>query len=248
MRLSSEVIEQYHEAPSPEKYAVSVKRAERLIKILWRLQVYGSENVPQNGATIVAMQHRAYRDPWILGAAAPRALRGMGKEELLRWYYFGLGSVYLTNRGQFFANRKGKASKGDMEPFYEALRNEEAIAIALEGTSRFKGREIGESKMGVGRFAAKIISEGIPVTIVPVAIASDVYKPRSIIPVVFGEGFQPSLNLEVATVHQRRTAASEIDMGVRERLQELSNIAYDVREGNIKPNMVNSLRTQHEEV
>lgn len=225
MRLSPEIVNQYHEAPHPEKYAISCKRAERFLNFIWGLDILGAENVRQDGGGIVAFQHRSYRDPWILSAATPRAARGLGKSELLTWYYFGFGKIYLANRGIFFANRHGDASHNDMRPAYQTLRNQELLAIAPEKTSKNRGRRIGKMEDGVGRLAAWAAAKGIDAPIYPVAIASDILMPRKKIPVIFGKPF--TVQIEGGGLKQ---AAREANDELRNRLQALSDQAYDLRE------------------
>ena len=228
MQLSQDFINQYHEAPDPAKYAKSVARAGRLFNILWNLRIINAEKVPLSGATIMAFQHRSYRDPWIYGTSTPRAIMGMGKAELLNWYYLGFGSSYLTNRGFTFVTRDGDVSREEMEYSYEVLRKRKALAVAPEGTSENRGRKIGKTKQGIGRLVAKMTAEGIETVVVPVAVASDTWKIGDSIPIVFGDLI--TAPTEVTTIRQRKQSAKDTNEELVIRLQELSDISYDLRE------------------
>src|SRR5215212_4200126 len=104
--MAAEIITDFSEALRPDLYAASARRARNIIQMIWGLQISGQENVPQEGAGILAFVHRSYLDPWVIGGATPRALRGMAKTQLQKKVYLGLGSKYLANRGAFFVDRQ----------------------------------------------------------------------------------------------------------------------------------------------
>ena len=54
-----------------------------LVRLVWRLRVEGAERLPAGGV-VVAANHESVLDPLILGAALPRHLHFLAKEELWR--------------------------------------------------------------------------------------------------------------------------------------------------------------------
>ncbi len=216
-------IERYQEADYPEKYAKSVYRADRALNFLYGIEPHGIDRIPRDGAAILAFVHRSYKDPWILGSQVPRAVFGMGKTQLRRWYYFGLGRVYLANRGIKYITREDP-TPDELKPFYGLLREGKAFASAPEGTSKNRGVEVGEMRFGVGRIAAKIVSEGVECKIVPIAIGSEKTELGKPIPVIIGEPFTP--DIAGTTLRQ---AGEEANEKLMHSLQGLNNIAYGIR-------------------
>jgi hypothetical protein len=68
--MSSEISPDYSEASRPDLYATSIRRTKKILNALWGFQVSGQENVPKEGAAILAFVHRSYLDPWIIIPAA----------------------------------------------------------------------------------------------------------------------------------------------------------------------------------
>lgn len=226
--MPAEIVPDFSEAPRPELYAQTIKRSLRVARILWRLNVSGQENVPMQGAGVIAFLHRSHIDPWILGAAIPRAVMGMGKVELLNWYYFGLGSKYFNNRGLFFANRDTHASK--REPYdmaHSILGKGLLLGIAPEATSKNRGRRVGETKVGVGRIAARAVAEGIDCPVVPVVMSSEHLWPGRKLQVICGKPINPAP--EGDAIWQVKAAAKEVNEQVYDDMQSLYDQALDMR-------------------
>lgn len=65
----------------------------------------GLEHLPKRGPAIVICNHTSYVDPILLGSAAPRAihfvvLQWMYDLVLLRWFYWGMGTIPVRGTGQ----------------------------------------------------------------------------------------------------------------------------------------------------
>lgn len=223
MSLGFDQLDPYWEAPDPEKYAKTAMRARRLIRLCWGLNVVGEDNIPNEGAGIVAFVHRSVLDPWIVGAAIPRAVSGMAKIELLNWYYFGLGSRYFANRGISFVDRNYPSTEG-LRPTYNSLRKKRLVAMAPEGTTKIKGARVGEIKIGVGRIAAKMMFEGIDCPIVPMTVTSEHLRPRKTIHVLAGECILPD-----PSTKSIRDAAEEVNERLYASLQALNDQALELR-------------------
>jgi 1-acyl-sn-glycerol-3-phosphate acyltransferase len=220
--MSHEVIPDYSEAPYPDKYAKSVKRTQRVVRALWDLEVIGQENVPMEGPGIIAFVHRSYLDPWILGISIPRAVKSMGKIELLNWYYFGLGKKYLTNRGMFFVDRK-KMSPSTYRQAVGVLRDDQLLAMAPEGTTKNKRPEIDEIKNGVGRIALGAATRDeqtenkIYPPVIPMAMTTEHLRPGRRLLTVFGEPIVPGVDTD--TGGSSKSAGNELNEVVLQGMQ-----------------------------
>ena len=58
-------------------------------KFVYRMKVYGLENVPYQGAFILASNHISYGDPPLLGSVLKRSLHYMAKKELFEVFLLG---------------------------------------------------------------------------------------------------------------------------------------------------------------
>ena len=55
-----------------------------LIKVLFRIQVEGLENFPEEGAVIVYSNHKSWWDPVVVGCVLKRPIFFMAKKELFK--------------------------------------------------------------------------------------------------------------------------------------------------------------------
>lgn len=102
---------------------------------LWRMRVLDVENVPLTGPLIVACNHVSYLDPPALGAAMPRPVTYMAKQELFRIPLLG---PLITSLNAFPVDR----SRGDGAAIKRAvgvLRGGAALGIFPEGTRNKDG-------------------------------------------------------------------------------------------------------------
>lgn len=229
-------VELYQEAPRPDLYAKSIERTAKNISRVFGFYRHGGENVPPIGQpTIFAFTHRSYLDPWALGITIPRAVQGMAKKELLRPYYFGLGSKYLANRGTTFVDRKGGVSIDAFRSLIIALEEGKATGVAPEGTSKIKGRELGITKAGLGALAimATQMKEVEDILIVPVALTTEKLRPRKTIVGLVGQPIEvanyviPGARFNKA---QRSEVTAEIDAEVRSSLQATFDEALEIQD------------------
>jgi 1-acyl-sn-glycerol-3-phosphate acyltransferase len=234
--MSSEISPDYSEASRPDLYATSIRRTKKILNALWGFQVSGQENVPKEGAAILAFVHRSYLDPWIIGAATPRAVRGMAKKELQKPSYMGFGNIYLANRGIFFVDRENM-SKATYDMSIDVLRHGEILAMAPEGTHKNKGRKVGPTEFGVGRIAMKAVAKGIQSPIIPAAMKTgNLWRLE---PILVSIGKPVAFSEEVDTISQRREAAVHIDELVRAGLQR----CYDQVLGWTEPDIEDCLNS-----
>ncbi len=133
--------------------------AKPLFKKVFKVKVFGEENLPRRGSYIVASNHRSHLDPPVLNSAFPEPLVFLAKEELFRpplgWIIRHMRAVPI---------KRGSGDVDTLEMTLELLHRGCKVAIFPEGT-RARSGEFLRPKPGVGLLAVK---SGVPV--VPVLI------------------------------------------------------------------------------
>ncbi|MHB8141992.1 MAG: lysophospholipid acyltransferase family protein [Vulcanimicrobiaceae bacterium] len=111
---------------------------------IWRFRVVGAEHVPLDGPLVVAANHRSYLDPMLLGAAVPRPLAYMAKEELFHIPLLGpairaVGAYPVDRRASPIAAIKRSVAVlragGAVGIFPEGTRNRDGAAAARAGVA-----------------------------------------------------------------------------------------------------------------
>lgn len=143
---------------------------------VFRIKVYGKENMPKEGGIIVAINHRSYWDVIVAGVCTPRRLGYMAKAELFKNKLFGW---LITSLGAFPVQR-GKGDIGAVKAALTRLRDGEVVAMFPEGTRVKKGQK-GSAKPGAVMLASKA-----QIPVVPVRIIGG-YRWMSKVKVVIGE-------------------------------------------------------------
>jgi 1-acyl-sn-glycerol-3-phosphate acyltransferase len=114
----------------------------------WRFRIVGAARVPRTGPLIVACNHVAYLDPPALGAALPRPVTYMAKEQLFAIPVLG---PVIRALGAFPVDR----SRGDIAAIKTALgilATGACLGIFPEGTRNTDGT--GKPQMGVALLAS----------------------------------------------------------------------------------------------
>ena len=130
------------------------------LKIYYRAEIIGLENVPKEGPLIFCGNHRSYLDPPLLVATAKRDMKFLAKEELYK-------NKFLAFLGWAFEAIPVKRDEKDISAIKTSLKDlKEGKCIALFPEGTRNGLEKGEKvKDGVAFFAlrsgAKIIPCGI---------------------------------------------------------------------------------------
>src|SRR5215211_8846753 len=135
------------------------------LRLLYRMEARGKENLPREGGFVLAANHTSNFDPWPLGLPLypNRFLRFMGKSELFWWplgAFIRAGGAFKVNRG-----------RGDVEAIAQAVelvKAGEVVVMFPEGTRRKKGmvkKHQARPHSGAARIAADA-----GVALVPAAI------------------------------------------------------------------------------
>lgn len=126
----------------------------------YRAKAIGTENVPAEGAVLLAPNHFSNMDHFFSGVYLRRQIRFMAKSQLF-------GPPVLTQiftHGGVFPVRRGHHDEEAFKTAYEIFDNGGCVLVYAEG-GRSRSGGLGEPKPGIGRIA---LESGVPV--VPVAI------------------------------------------------------------------------------
>lgn len=132
-----------------------------IFKILFAVEYYGLENIPKNGAVILAGNHPSYLDPLLVALPVKRVIRYMAwdalfKIPLLGWLIKALGAFPVDIR-------RGKGESAFREAC-KVLLNGDALGIFPEGQRSEQG-PMGELRTGTARLAIETGAVIVPITI-----------------------------------------------------------------------------------
>lgn len=131
------------------------------LRLWFRMRISGIENIPPQGAAIVAGNHKSFLDAFFIGIATRRHVRFMAKTELMKgplgWLFVRLGA---------FPVQRGAADAEAMATARAILEQGGLLVIFPEGTRVEEADALGSPHHGAGRLA---LETGAPV--IPAAIS-----------------------------------------------------------------------------
>ena len=133
---------------------------QTLFRIVFRARVRGTENLPKEGAVILAANHMSNWDPPLLACFMPRIVSYMAKEELFEHPIFGTA----IRTCHAFPVKRGAADRAAIKTAVQVLKGGHCLGLFPEGTRSRTGK-MRKAEAGVGLIAAMT---GAPV--VPAAI------------------------------------------------------------------------------
>jgi len=138
-----------------------------LLRLLFRPRIEGLENIPEEGAAIVAGNHLSFSDHFLMPAILPRRITFLAKAE----YFTGPGlkgrltSTFFRSIGQIPVDRSGrKAGSAAITEGLKVLRRDELLGIYPEGTRSHDGR------LYKGRVGVAVMALQAQVPVVPCAM------------------------------------------------------------------------------
>ncbi|MGH3497538.1 MAG: lysophospholipid acyltransferase family protein [Nocardioidaceae bacterium] len=160
-----------------------------LLKGIFRPSATGTENVPDEGAAILACNHLSYSDWLFMPLAIPRRVTFVAKAE----YFEGRGlkgwaqRSFFAGSGQVPIDRSGgRASEGALLSGLKILASGELFGIFPEGTRSHDGR-LYRGRTGLARMA---LEAKVPVIPVAVRRTDEVAPPGKI----FGRLVRPEVH------------------------------------------------------
>ena len=129
--------------------------------LILRTQIIGVENIPKDGAFILAANHVSNWDPPFLGTFIDREVCYMGKEEL----FSNPIMAWICRNLHVFPVKRGAADKSAIKTAIKLLKDGKCFGIFPEGT-RSKTGKLGKAEPGVSLIAAMTKAPIIPAAIV----------------------------------------------------------------------------------
>ena len=149
-----------------------------VLRLMFRPWVKGLDNVPASGGAILASNHLAVIDSFVLPLVLSRKIRFIGKAEyftgtglkgrLTAGFFRGVGTIPVDRSG-------GKASEAALNTGLKVLREGDLFGIYPEGTRSPDGR-LYRGKTGVARLALESGAPVIPVAMIGTNIAQPIGK------------------------------------------------------------------------
>jgi len=138
------------------------------LRLVFRPQVTGAENVPATGPAILASNHLSYSDWMFMPLTLPRRVTFVAKAE-----YFNTPGIkgwfqkkFFSGAGQVPIDRSGAtAAEGALKAAKKILADGELFGIYPEGTRSHDGK-LYRGKTGVARLALESKVPVIPVAVV----------------------------------------------------------------------------------
>jgi len=129
------------------------------VKVFYRFEVIGHENVPDKGGVIVAANHVSYLDPPVIGVALKRRVTYMAMEGL-----FKIPILKTFVRPFSIPVKLGRPQPSTIKEAVKRLRQGELIVIFPEGGRSADGSML-DFKRGVGMIAALSMAPVVPACI-----------------------------------------------------------------------------------
>ncbi|MEO3929651.1 lysophospholipid acyltransferase family protein [Plantactinospora sp. CA-294935] len=151
------------------------------LKLIFRPQVEGRENVPDSGPAIIASNHLSFSDSIFMPLMVKRKVTFVAKAEyftgkglkgwLVKMFFVGTGTIPVDRSG-------GRAAQAALDTQLKVLRDGNLAGIYPEGTRSPDGR-LYRGKTGVARLA---LDSGAPVVPVVMLNADEIQPPGKLLP------------------------------------------------------------------
>ncbi len=165
-----------------KSYKFYTSFATFLFKLLYKPQVIGKENIPEDGALIFAGNHKHAFDPLMVIMSTKRIVHYMAKNELFK----GPVGLIFDKIGliRIYPNKSNQIAVIDAE---KVLNNGGTIGIFPEGTRNRTENELLKFKKGTVR-----IAKATNTKILPFAIRGDYKLFRKSVVIEFGKAIDVS--------------------------------------------------------
>ena len=176
-----------------------------IVRLLAPLRVYGTERVPRHGPFVLCCNHFSWLDPWVIGAASPRNIRFVAKQEahdtpIMGWFIrlFGTSSV-----------RRGESDREAVRVMRDVVRRGGVLGMFPEGTRQKE--EPGPVLPGAAMVA---VQERVPVVCCAIE-GSQRWRLGNFRPVSLAYGEPLDLGQHPRNSKGYRAAAAEIQAEIR---------------------------------
>ena len=198
-------------------------------RVFWGVRTSGRENVPREGAVLLAVSHESVLDPMLVGSFVPRFVRYLARNTLFGKRVKDGGAPALHGRVLLYAGavpieREGGGARAVLRTARTLLGAGEAMLIFPEGTRSSDGR-LQRFRRGAG-----MIARATGCVVVPVSIegAHALWPRGRRFPKLFGGPVRIAFGAPVR--YTRDDAAEAIALDLRERVLELRSDEQRARE------------------
>lgn len=200
----------YSVVKNHKMYDVLMPLAKLISKTVFGATYVGTENIPEKGGFIVAVNHIHFSDPIVVAAGSKRRMHFMAKEEL---FASKLSSFMLTHFNAFPV-RRGVSDTSSVKYAIKVAEQGDGIGIFPEGT-RSVNCAPKKGKAGVALIAHEAKADVLPVSL----YTETGSKPFTKLTVRYGEVIPyEDLGLSEKTTARELRNATRI---VMERITEL---------------------------
>jgi 1-acyl-sn-glycerol-3-phosphate acyltransferase len=190
-----------------------------LFRLLYRTRIHGLEHLPASGPVVLASNHLANIDPFILGVATPRQIHFMAKSEL--WSFPPLG--WAVEKLGSFKVRRGEPDRDALRTAVEYERDGAVVGIFPEGHRQPEGT-LGEPLPGVAFLSLRPGVTTVPVVVIGTNHILENGLPRfPRVTVAFGPPVEPAV-ASGSKAQQHREFAGRL-MDALQRLLEGQGVA-----------------------
>lgn len=190
--------------------------AKGFVSLAFCVKSFGEENIPKEGAFILAANHIGALDPVMIISRCPRTLHFMAKDELFKNRLF----AFFLRKMNVFPVRRQTSDKRALEFAKHIISSGWVLGIFPEG-ARIKDAIPKKAKNGVSYLAAKTKADVLPVSIYKTPQEK---KLRQKITIRFGKLIKNSeLSLDGEYSQQKIREASEKIMDAIKELWSLKH-------------------------
>ena len=196
-------------------YNFVLKLFRAFTKTFFKFEVIDIENIPSEGKTIIAANHKSNFDPIFVACAVnkKRKMTAIGKEELFKNKLLSL----VLNKLEIIPINRENPGLNTIKRILKYIKNEYALVMFPEGT-RTKGEDFSDAKAGISLFAIKGKAVVVPCTIY------SSYKLFSKAKVYFGEPISlEQYYKQKLTSEDHEKIAGEIMDVIKDNYHKLSN-------------------------
>ncbi len=141
-------------------YNFAKKAVWCVFKPIFKIEITGFDNIPEDSNAIICANHISMLDPVIIGISIKRQIFYMTKREMYKNKFL---AFLLLKLGTFPIDREG-ADLSAIKKSLKILKQKNLLGIFPEGT-RVKTRDIENAKPGIGMICIKGKSPVIPIYI-----------------------------------------------------------------------------------
>lgn len=153
-----------------------------VFRFIFRPEIAGAENIPQNGAVIIAGNHKHALDPILIDISTKRIVRTLAKKEL----HDGPFGFIFRSTGTIPVDLHSSRNKAALESAVEVLINGGTINLSPEAKRNFTNELLLPFKYG-----AVAMSRRTNTPIVPYSVTGDYRLFSKNLKVTFGRAFYP---------------------------------------------------------